>query len=84
MKMPQKIKILKQESSIISSTVDTIGIILSTNLPSKTGFKSNCSEGTWNGLITPSYFVHLEELGSNEFNVMEHMFHIQLKDKIFC
>jgi hypothetical protein len=33
-------------------------IILSTNLLSKTGFKSNCSEGTWNGLIT--HFVHLE------------------------
>ncbi len=83
MKTPQKIKILKQESSIISCTVDTIDIILSTNLLSKTGFKSNCSEGTWNGLITPSHFVHLEELDSNEFNVMERMFHIQLKDKIF-
>ncbi len=35
-------------------------IILSTNLLSKTGFKSNYSEGTWNGLITPSHFVHLE------------------------
>jgi hypothetical protein len=83
MKMPQKIKILKQESSIISCTVDTIGVILSTNLLSKTGFKSCCSEGTWNGLITPSHFVHLEELDSKEFDVMECMFHIQLKDKIF-
>ncbi len=35
-------------------------IILSTNLLSKTGFKWNCSEGTWNGLIPPSHFVHLE------------------------
>ncbi len=35
-------------------------IILSTNLLSKTGFRSNYSEGTWNGLITPSHFVHLE------------------------
>jgi hypothetical protein len=58
-------------------------IILSTNLLSKTGFKSNCSEGTWNGLITPSHFVYLEELDSNEFDVMEHMLHIQLKDEIF-
>ncbi len=58
-------------------------IILSTNLLSKTGFKSNCSEGTWNGLITPSHFVHLEELDSNKFNVMEHMLHIQVKDEIF-
>jgi hypothetical protein len=30
-------------------------IILSTNLLSKTGFKSK-----WNGLISPSHFVHLE------------------------
>ncbi len=35
-------------------------IMLSTNLLSKTGLKSNCSEGTWNGLISPSHFVHLE------------------------
>jgi hypothetical protein len=35
-------------------------IILSTNLLFKTGFKSNCPEGAWNGLITPSHFVHLE------------------------
>jgi hypothetical protein len=35
-------------------------ITLGTNLLSKTGFKSNYSEGTWNGLITPSHFVHME------------------------
>jgi hypothetical protein len=35
-------------------------ITLGTNLLSKTGFKSSFSEGTWNGLITPSHFVHLE------------------------
>ncbi len=58
-------------------------IILSTNLLSKTGFKSNCSEGTWNGLINPSHFVHLEELDSNKFDVMERMLHIQVKDEIF-
>jgi hypothetical protein len=58
-------------------------IILSKNLLSKTGFKSNCSEGTWNGLITPSHFVHLEELDLNEFDIMERMLPIQLKDKIF-
>ncbi len=49
-------------------------IILSTNLLSKPGFKSNCSEGTWNGLITPFHFVHLEELDLNECDVMECMF----------
>jgi hypothetical protein len=35
-------------------------ITLGTNLLSNTGFKSNYSEGTWNGLITSSHFVHLE------------------------
>jgi hypothetical protein len=58
-------------------------IILSANLLSKTGFKSNWSERTWNGLITPSHFVHLEELDSNKFDVMKRMLHIQLKDEIF-
>ncbi len=38
---------------------------------------------TWNGLISPSHFVHLEVENLNEFNAMEHMFHIQLKDEIF-
>jgi hypothetical protein len=35
-------------------------IILSKNLLSKTGFKPNYSEGTWNGLISPFHFDHLE------------------------
>ncbi len=58
-------------------------IILSTNLLSKTGFKSTAQKKTWNGLISPSHFAHLEVYNLNEFNAMEHMFHIQLKDKIF-
>ncbi len=35
-------------------------IILNTNLLSKTGFKSTAQKETWNGLISPSHFVHLE------------------------
>ncbi len=36
-------------------------IILSTNLLSKTGFKSNCSEGNMEWfVISPSHFVYLE------------------------
>jgi hypothetical protein len=37
-------------------------IILGTNFLSKTGIKLNYSEGniTWNGLIVPSHFGHLE------------------------
>jgi hypothetical protein len=69
--------------SVLDNDNVKYNIILSTNLLSKTGFKSSCSEGTWNGLITPSHFVHLEELDSNKFDVMKRMLHIQLKDKIF-
>jgi hypothetical protein len=38
---------------------------------------------TWNGLISPSHFAHLEVWNSNKFNAMEDMFHIQVKDKLF-
>ncbi len=38
---------------------------------------------TWNGLIVPSHFVHLEVWDLKEFNAMENMFHIQVEDKIF-
>ncbi len=38
---------------------------------------------TWNGLIRPSHFVHLGVWNSTEFNAMEDMFHIQVKDKLF-
>jgi hypothetical protein len=58
-------------------------IIMSTNLLSKTGFKSNYSEGNWNGLISPSHFIHLEVWNLNKFDAMEDMFHIQVKDKLF-
>ncbi len=34
-------------------------ITLGTNLLSKSGIKLNYSEGPWNGLVTPSHFVHL-------------------------
>jgi hypothetical protein len=38
---------------------------------------------TWNGLISPSHFIHLEVWNSNKFDAMEDMFHIQVKDELF-
>ncbi len=58
-------------------------IILSTNLLSNTGFKWNYSEGRLECLTSPSHFVHLEVKNLNKFNAMEHMFHIQVKAKLF-
>jgi hypothetical protein len=58
-------------------------IILSTNLLSKNGFKSNYSEGKLERLISPSNFVNLEVWNSNKFDAVEDMFHIQVKDELF-
>jgi hypothetical protein len=58
-------------------------IILSTNLLSKTGFKSNYSEGNMEWF---HYSIPLRPPGgldSNKFNAMEDMFHVQVKDKLF-
>jgi hypothetical protein len=38
---------------------------------------------TWNGLISPSHFIYLEVWNLNEFDAMEDMFNIQVKDKLF-
>ncbi len=38
---------------------------------------------TWNGLISPSNFVHLEVWNLNKFDTMQDMFHIQVKDELF-
>jgi hypothetical protein len=50
------------QQKVLVFDIDNIkyDIILSTNLLSKTGFKSNYSEGKLNGLISPFHFAHLE------------------------
>jgi hypothetical protein len=58
-------------------------IILGTNVLSKTGIKLNYSGGNmeWSDCSIP---LHPPGgLDSNEFNAMEDMFHIQVKDKLF-
>jgi hypothetical protein len=57
--------------------------VLGINFLSKTGIKLNCSEGNmeWFGCSIP--VCPPGGLDSNEFNVMEDMFHIQVEDKLF-
>jgi hypothetical protein len=58
--------------------------ILSTNLLSKTGFKSNYSEGNMEWFFDYSIPLHPPGgLDSKKFDAMEDMFHIQVKDKLF-
>jgi hypothetical protein len=58
-------------------------IILSTNLLSNTGFKWNYSEGRLEWFDESIPLRPPGGLDSNKFNAMEHMFQIQVKDKIF-
>ncbi len=58
-------------------------IILSTNLLSKTGFKSKCSEGNMEWFDYSIPLCPPGGLDSNKFNALECMFNIQVKDKLF-
>ncbi len=58
-------------------------VILSTNLLSKTGFKSNCSERNMEWFDYSIPLCPPGGLDSNKFNALECMFNIQVKDEIF-
>jgi hypothetical protein len=58
-------------------------IILGTNFLSKTGIKLNYSEGNMEWFDCSIPLCPPGGLDSNEFDAMEDMFHIQVKDKIF-
>ncbi len=58
-------------------------IILGTNFLSKTGIKLNYSEGNMEWFDCSIPLCPPGCLDSKEFNAMEDMFHIQVKDKIF-
>jgi hypothetical protein len=58
-------------------------IILGTNFLSKTGIKLNYSEGNMEWFDCSIPFHPPGGLDSTEFNAMEDMFHIQVKDEIF-
>jgi hypothetical protein len=58
-------------------------IILGTNFLSKTGIKLNYSEGNMEWFDCSILLYPPEGLDSKEFDAMEDMFHIQVKDAIF-
>jgi hypothetical protein len=58
-------------------------IILGTNFLSKTGIKLNYSEGNMEWLDCSIPLHPPGGLDSKEFDAMEDMFHVQVKDKIF-
>ncbi len=58
-------------------------IILSTNLLSNTGFKLNYSDGKMEWFDYSIPLCLPGDLDSKEFDAMEDMFYIQVKDKIF-
>jgi hypothetical protein len=58
-------------------------ITLGTNLLSKTGFKSNCSEENMEWFDYSIPLCPPGGLDSKKFNALECMFNIQVKDKLF-
>jgi hypothetical protein len=58
-------------------------IILGTNFLSKTGIKQNYSEGNMEWFDCSILLCPPGGLDSKEFDAMEDMFHIQVKDEIF-
>jgi hypothetical protein len=58
-------------------------VILSTTLPSKTRFKSTCSERNMEWVDYSIPLCPPGGLDSNKFNALECMFNIQVKDEIF-
>jgi hypothetical protein len=58
-------------------------IILGTNFLSKTGIKLNYSEGNTDWFDCSIPLCPPGGLDLNEFDAMEDMFHIQVKDKLF-
>jgi hypothetical protein len=59
-------------------------IILGTIFLSKTGKKLNCSEGNMEWFDCSIALGLPGGLDVNEFDAMEDMFHIQVKDELFC
>ncbi len=58
-------------------------IILGTNFVSETGIKLNYSEGNMEWFDISTLLCPTGGLYLKEFNAMEDMFHIQVKDEIF-
>jgi hypothetical protein len=76
-------RINQQEVLVFDNDNVKYDIILGTNFLSKTGIKLNYSEGNMEWFDCSIPLHPPGGLDSKEFNAMEDMFHIQVKDEIF-
>jgi hypothetical protein len=76
-------RINQQKVLVFDNNNVKYNIILGTNFLSKTGIKLNYSEGNMEWFNCSIPLCPPGGLDSKEFDVMEDMFHIQVKDKIF-
>jgi hypothetical protein len=76
-------RINQQKILVFDNNNVKYNIILGTNFLSKTGIKLNYSEGNMEWFDCSIPLCPPGGMDSNEFNDMEDMFHIQVKDKIF-
>ncbi len=73
----------QQKVLVFDNNYVNYNIILGTNFLSKTGIKLNYSEGNMEWFDCSIPLRQPGGLDSKEFDAMEDMFHIQVKDKIF-
>jgi hypothetical protein len=79
-----KNRLINQQKVLVFGNDDVkYDIILGTNFLSKTGIKPNYSEGNMEWFDCSIPLFPPGGLDSKEFNAMEDMFHIQVKDEIF-
>jgi hypothetical protein len=76
-------RINQQKVLVIDNDNVKYDIILGTNFLSKTGVKLNYSEGNMDWFDCSIPLCPPGGFDSNEFDAMEDMFHIQVKDEIF-
>ena len=76
-------RINQQKVLVLDNDNVKYDIILGTNFLSETGIKLNYSEGTMEWFDCSIPLCPLGGLDLKEFDAMEDMFHIQVKDKLF-
>ncbi len=76
-------RINQQKVLVLDNDNVKYNIILGTNFLSKTGIKLNYSDGNMEWFDCSIPLCPPGGLDSKEFNAMEDMFHIQVKEKIF-
>jgi hypothetical protein len=82
-KLNENRRINQQKDLVFDNNNVRYNIILGTNFLSKTGIKLNYSEGNMEWFDCSIPLRPPGGLDSNEFDVMEDMFYIQVKDELF-